>query len=580
MRNRLALAAVFLLFAGLVAAGVHWLSFSSALTQLERRGRADLALATDRFAGQLSRYRELSVFLSDHPSLAALAQGGGDRARVESVLQLKADQTGSLDVRLRARNGAVLAKAGDGSQNRGELPAFVRALTGAVGSAHYVGRDGHRFFTFAAPVFGPDGPAIAAVLVTVDIAEIEGNWPADPSAVYFTDRQGTVFASSRSELISGNRKTEGNRIFPQVAERRVNGHDLWQLDGGRYLPKEALHLTQPVPAIGMTGEILIDTEPARRIARLQASVAAALVLILGLASYLAAIRRRAMSEKLATEAAANAMLEERVARRTRELSLTNDALRREIAEKRETADALRKAQADLVLAGKLSALGQMSAGISHELNQPLMAIRSFAENGEAFLQRDQPERAGENLAKISELARRMGRIIKNLRAFARQEREEISDVDLVGVVDAVLELARRTLEQAGVTVDWSRPELPVHVRGGEVRLQQVVMNLVSNASDAMAGCAVRKLEISIRRQGRSVVLEVADSGPGIVDAEKIFDPFYTTKSVGHADGMGLGLSISYGLVQSFGGAIRGRNRPGGGAVFTVELGASSAEAAA
>jgi two-component system C4-dicarboxylate transport sensor histidine kinase DctB len=228
----------------------------------------------------------------------------------------------------------------------------------------------------------------------------------------------------------------------------------------------------------------------------------------------------------------------------------------------------------------LSALGQMSAGISHELNQPLMAIRSFAENAEEFLARGKPEVAAENLSRISELARRMGRIIKNLRAFSRQESESIGDVDLVGVVDVVLELAEARIRDEGVQLDWQRPEAPVIVRGGEVRLQQVVMNLVSNALDAMSDAAQRVLALSIDPAGKIVRLIVRDTGAGIADTGKIFDPFYSTKEVGQSEGMGLGLSISYGIVQSFGGAIQGRNDPQGGAIFAIELTAAGREPAA
>jgi two-component system C4-dicarboxylate transport sensor histidine kinase DctB len=121
-----------------------------------------------------------------------------------------------------------------------------------------------------------------------------------------------------------------------------------------------------------------------------------------------------------------------------------------------------------------------------------------------------------------------------------------------------------------VQVDWTATA-PVHVIGGEVRLGQVVLNLIGNAADAMAGMQERRITLSLRHESARVVLEVADTGPGIEEPEKIFEPFYTTKAVGTAEGMGLGLSISYGLVQSFGGAIRGRNRAEGGAVFTVEL---------
>lgn len=143
-------------------------------------------------------------------------------------------------------------------------------------------------------------------------------------------------------------------------------------------------------------------------------------------------------------------------------------------------------------------------------------------------------------------------------------------VDLVAVINATLELSETRLARDAITVDWTPPP-PVHVIGGEVRLGQVVLNLIGNAADAMAGLEERRISLSLHRAQDRVVLEVADTGPGIEEPEKIFEPFYTTKAVGAAEGMGLGLSISYGLVQSFGGAIRGRNRPEGGAVFTVEL---------
>jgi two-component system C4-dicarboxylate transport sensor histidine kinase DctB len=262
------------------------------------------------------------------------------------------------------------------------------------------------------------------------------------------------------------------------------------------------------------------------------------------------------------------------------MSALNTDLRREVAERTAAEARLQKAQDDLVQAGKLSALGQMSAGISHELNQPLTAIRSFAENAQGFLDRGKPDIAAQNLGRISELARRMGRIIRNLRAFARQEDEPPKDVDIVTVIDAVLEIVAPRAAQDQVLLEWDRPAEPVIVRGGEVRLQQVILNLVTNGMDAMEDSATRIVHIAVTRNGARTRVTVRDTGPGIAEPEKIFDPFYSTKAVGAAEGMGLGLSISYGLVQSFGGAIRGRNHPDGGAVFTVELDSVLRQAAA
>ena len=207
------------------------------------------------------------------------------------------------------------------------------------------------------------------------------------------------------------------RRFPDRHERRFGRHDLWSVPDNPYLPARALHLARPMPVIDMTAEILVSLTPALRLAALQAAAAAALCLAFGTLLVYLAERRRALAGRLKAEERANAALEARVAERTEALSLLNQDRRREIGERLEAEAALRRAQADLVQAGKLSALGQMSAGISHELNQPLMAIRSFAENGTAFMERGQPERAAQNLTRIGELARRMGRIIRNLRAL-------------------------------------------------------------------------------------------------------------------------------------------------------------------
>ncbi len=303
--------------------------------------------------------------------------------------------------------------------------------------------------------------------------------------------------------------------------------------------------------------------PARRLAGLQAAVVALVGLAVAAMLFWALERRRVLAE-------ANATLESRVNARTAELSGANKALRREVAERQEAEAALKQAQADLVQAGKLSALGQMSAGISHELNQPLMAISQFADNGALLIERGKVDAASGNLRRIAELAGRMGRIIRNLRAFARQENEPVRRIDVVAVVETAVEMTEARLAKDGITLDWNPPKQPVWAMGGEVRLAQVLVNLITNAADAMTGRDDARLSVTVDAIEKPVI-RVRDTGPGISAPEKIFDPFYSTKEVGASEGMGLGLSISYGLVQSFGGAIRGRNAIGGGAEFTVEL---------
>lgn len=571
----------FAVAAAVLAAAVWVLSFAAALDQIARRGAADLSHAADRLTGELQRISDVAVHLSEHPGLRPVEAGRALPASADALLQRFVDRTTARRVRVADPAGRIVA-ASDGGR-LGDLtarPEFTRAMDGALGRDHWADPvTGARVFTVAAPIFAADGPVEGAVLVEVDLAQIEWNWPAGPTPAFFTTDTGRVLVSNRSDLIGTSRRAGAEPAFPLERSWHFADYTVWRLGETPYLPGRALFLETPLLTNGLTAGVLADIWPALRLAKLQAAVAAALVLAVGGLVVWLGLRRRALALRLEIEERANAALEARVAERTEALEALNRDLRHEIGERQEAEAALRRAQADLVQAGKLSALGQMSAGISHELNQPLMAIQSFAENGAEFLKRGAPERAGENLTRIGALARQMGRIIRNLRAFARQEPVEVTDVDLGAVVDAALELAAPRLTAAGVTVDWARPGGPVLVRGGAVRLQQVLLNLLGNAADAMEVSPARHISITLGA-GDPVVLSVADTGPGIAAPEKIFDPFYTTKEVGAAEGLGLGLSISYGLVQSFGGVIRGRNRPEGGAVFTVELTPAAAERAA
>ena len=550
----------YLVTVALFVSGVWWYGYVVALGQLERRAQSDLMLAADSLTAELRRYRELAVLTADRPQLSAVLAGSGRVEAVRPILQQVSDKTGALDIVLLDTAGVPLIGTQDAPAfSHVGQSYFERAMDGALGVDHPV-RDGVRTFVFAAPVFSDAGPVIGALLVYAGVGGVEDSWRGARPVLFFTDADGIVFVSNRSELVLRSR-APGD--FLNYTARDLRGMDVWSVSGSRYVPRRALHRTMDLPVIGMHGEVLLDVAPARQIALLQSAVAGALCLAFGALLFLATQRRRTLAE-------ANAKLEHRVQDRTAQLSSANLSLRQEVEDRRAAEVQLTKAQADLVQAGKLSALGQMSAGISHELNQPLMAIQSFAENGQSFMERDRPDMAAKNLGKISELAHRMGRIIRNLRAFARQESEPLGDVDVGRVVDTVLELLGPKIAKAQVDVRWDGAD-GVIVRGGDVRLQQVVLNLASNGIDAMELSDPRVLTITVAADATRVTLSVRDTGPGITEPEKIFDPFYSTKAIGAAEGMGLGLSISYGLVQSFGGVIRGRNHDAGGAIFTVEL---------
>ncbi|WP_297774116.1 ATP-binding protein [uncultured Roseovarius sp.] len=572
-KSPLTLIVVPFLFAVIVITGIVWhYGYRQTLAEQSRRGTADMALVLGGLVSDLQRYRDQAVALADHPTLTTLTRPSGrhEERTAQRLLMTSADRTGASGLYYVDPQGDLLA--GTSLRLPDNLRAsapFLRAMDGALGTAHSMSADGaRRIFQFAAPSFGPDGKVRSALIAIADAENVEFGWRGLTTAVFLVDDTGRVFMSNRSELLGWRKLPEDTILAPPAGavipfDRQTFGeHEIWHIDLGPYLPRRGLQVSQPLPRIGMTGAALVDVAPARRIAAIQAGAVAVVLLFFGSLLFLAQERRR-------TLARANAQLEGRVAERTATLTRTNRILRREVRERQEAEAALKRAQDELVQAGKLSALGKMSAGISHELNQPLMAIRQFAANGGAFLQRGTPDKAAENLSRIDEMAHRMSRIIRNLRAFVRNENEPVTRVDMVQVIETALEMTAARLRDDGITVNWQAPPAPIWVAGGEVRLGQVLLNLITNAADAMAQSAERCLTISLT-PGTPVVLQLSDTGPGIEEPEKIFDPFYSTKLIGDGDGMGLGLSISYGLVQSFGGQITGRNTQSG-AEFTVAL---------
>ncbi len=266
-------------------------------------------------------------------------------------------------------------------------------------------------------------------------------------------------------------------------------------------------------------------------------------------------------------------LKRQVAERTRELSESNASLQTEIEERRRTEARLRATQNELVQAGKLAALGQMSAAIAHEINQPLAAIRTFMASTKIFAQRGDLGQIVRNLDLITDLAERMASITGASQDVRAQERAGPSRAGAGRARGgaARCSCSQGQIKSAGVRIDIAvAPDL--WVMGHAVQLEQVIVNLVRNALDAVGERAkpvgTNRGVAPPRRRCRSP-LPTMGSAIAADRIDRIFDPFFTTKPVGK--GLGLGLSISYGIVQDFGGEIHARNRPEGGAELTVEL---------
>jgi len=249
----------------------------------------------------------------------------------------------------------------------------------------------------------------------------------------------------------------------------------------------------------------------------------------------------------------------------------NLRLQEEIAERNRTESVLHETQAELVQAGKLAALGHMAAGIVHELNQPISAIRTQAASGHLLLDRAETGKLRESFSAINRMTEHMASITAQLKIFAHKTPKLKEQVVLQDCLDGALVMTASLLSDFDILLFKDVPDLPVMVSGDRVRIKQVMVNLIRNAVDAMKNCERRALRIEISIQQQDVEITMSDSGFGIAEKDQgeIFTPFFTTKDVG--EGLGLGLSISYRIITDLDGTIRVKNLLDGGACFTVRL---------
>lgn len=562
------------------------------------RGQTTLRLAVSALDGHMRRFEALPALIADHAGIKALViEPDRPDLRAEANRYLKEINTllNSSDIYVMVPGGDTIAASNhDGplsfvGENFSYRPYFQEAIAGRSGRFFALGTTSlKRGYYFSAPVrIGPD--VLGAVVFKVDLDAIEASWRGGDHEIIVTDPEGIIFMSGRSDWLYAGlspltperlARTEASRRYANATLRelpvrngQLDGHSLMTLSGDG-ATREYLVLSAAMADAGWTVSVLADTASAYR--QTYVSVAAAL-LVLGLAALLAAIvaqRRARLAERMQLQQTAQAELERRVAERTADLALVNTRLETEVSERRATEQQLRQTQSDLVQAGKLAALGQMSAALSHEFNQPLAAVKTYADNAVVLIERDRITEARDNVTRISALTDRMATISRHLRNFARKPNEKLGPVDLAQVVSDTLEIVAWRLKAADADLKIDLGHSPLTVRGGAVRLQQVLVNMISNAADAVEGLDDRSIELTARKKAGRITITVRDHGPGVPPAiaERIFDPFFSTKGVGK--GLGLGLSISYNIVKDFGGSLTVSNHPEGGAVFVVELDAA------
>jgi len=281
-----------------------------------------------------------------------------------------------------------------------------------------------------------------------------------------------------------------------------------------------------------------------------------LALLAALAFYLISRRTRAESR--------------RILRESDELRVLNRRLSSEIAARQRVERNLKVAEQSLEQTSKLAALGQMAAAVSHELNQPLAAMKTYLAGARLLLQRRRPEEALSSFQRIDDLIDRMGGITRQLKSYARKGDVDldVEPVDLRESVRTALSMMAPQLGKMAVGITTTLPSEPAVVHADPLRLEQIIVNLLRNALDAVRSKDDRQIKIFLVA-GDTVLLSIEDNGVGLKDPDKLFEPFYTTKKPG--EGLGLGLAISAGFASEMGGRLMARNAPDGGAIFELLL---------
>jgi len=581
---------------GLAGALGYRYSYDAALARQGERGQVQLRLYSQALSSELARYDYVPSLLSLEDKIAALLANPDDPARVEAANQYLAAlnaRAGTravfvLDARGRVRAASNYQRPDSYmGEDLSFRPYFGDAADGQLGRFYGVGTTrSEPGYYLSAPLGDRHKPRGVAV-VKVGLEPLENRWQGADAQMLLTDENGVVILASDPSLklaalrplsaeqrVRLQRSLQYNRApLPQLELAPVR--KLSDSDALVRLRRGPPMLAQNAELVGTDWQLtlLTNTSQARLAALNTAALAGVLTAFVLLLAAAWNVRRRIAGERLAARAAleaANSELERKVAERTADLSAANQQLQAEVAERIRAEATLRQAQDGLLQAGKLAAVGQMSTGIAHELNQPLAALRTLSGNTQKFLARGDNATAQANLATIIGLVERMGRITGALRSFARKPGQGGRTARLDEALDNALFLLDTRLQAM-------RPELRRQLEPGLVlacdpnRLEQVLVNLIGNALDAMAATAAPVLEIRAHLAGDKLRLTVRDNGPGLSQEAfaRLFEPFFTTKPAGQ--GLGLGLTLSAGILDEFGGSLDASNHPDGGACFTLVL---------
>ncbi|MFK1126865.1 two-component system sensor histidine kinase DctB [Pseudomonas aeruginosa] len=547
--------------------------------QLAEQNRQTLDLYVANLLGTLRRYEELPQILGGLPVLRQALQQPGD-----PLLQKIANEA-LADIRRRTGADVIYLLQPDGTtqvasnwaqadsfvhRNFAFRPYYREAMQGRLARFFGLGTTSiKRGYYFASAV--KEGSRIIGVLVVkVDLEHIERLWGNSPEQLLVIDNYGVVILSSREDW-----RFHASRPLSAAERDEIHANIPYPVQDPKPLRLQQsawLSQSRTLPETGWTVSIYAPRTLIERPVRSVLLIGGATLLALLLLLTLLTLSRRHYLDRIALEAEAKRQLEERVLERTRELENANAQLQQEVHEREQAQRELMRAQDEVVQAGKLTALGTMSASISHELNQPLAAIRSYADNARVLLDHQRTEDARGNLEQISDLTTRMASIIAHLKAYARGARRAPENVQLQPAIEDALSMVASRRRAMNVELLRDVPDAPLWVQAGETRLRQILGNLLTNALDALAEKAPpRRLWVIASQDQHGVTLTLRDNGPGFSEdaLAHAHEPFFTTKTT--AKGLGLGLAICDNLLRALGGRLEMGNHLEDGAVVRLHL---------
>ena len=515
-----------------------------------------LKLYSNSIDSELERSRFITLLLGDNVRLKTLLSKNQNETILNKYFNTITD-TYSQNITLYDATGKILSsseKALSG-QILSQIPFSVSDNKKLIFS-RIISPEAQNKFVYAKLITHSE-MILGIILVEVNLSKIEKAWIDASEAVIVIDHLDQVLISSKPDWI----KTKINdKSQPSQSSNILNSMQSftqWEdLPAEAYLNKNTLlklesNLSEQNWKILYYSTYATVREKVNGIIALEIT---ALAILLTLIFYLLSRRSRIQSIIFMEE--------------SNKLRDINSKLKNEMNEREKAEKNLKVAEQSLEQHSKLAALGEMSAAVSHELNQPLAAMKTYLAGAKLLLQRDRPNEALSSFQRVDDLIERMNVITKQLKSYARKGREELVQVDLKMVISYALDIMASQLNLLQVEYIQQMPDEPVMVLGDQIRLEQVVINLIRNSLDAMAKTNNPKLKI-ILKTNNNAVITVIDNGHGISDLKSLFEPFYTTKDPGH--GVGLGLAISSGIIKELGGRLVAKSSPDSGAIFEITL---------